>query len=384
MAVHQLTNSDLGYFSGTLAAQINGSGFFIGVIMLFALGAIWFSSVKKLFSTAAALVLVIGITATTPAFAFYETRDNPEFVEVRPNETAFLIPLVGANQNTQGQFGSREYLNSNKVAAKRIQIPHVLIRNNMLTSDYYVPAARLIVVDRTPYAREWVSSNTRGTSTADQGFRFESKDSIGIRTGLVISSFIREEDTATFLYWFGVNSVPGDDTDPKLIYASVSRGKSLAEIMDTVVRREAQAILAREYGNLNLVQAIAAKSQIMDRLREGLITMFREKGITIGTVGYAESLTFDNAAIQVAIDNAVIAERQAEAARILAPQLAVLERQANIALLASIPATLQRWNGQLPNLPSVISVPSESLGAVAMLSGMIPTQPNRPAVPAAR
>ena len=42
------------------------------------------------------------------------------YVEIQPNETAFLIPLEEGTQDNQMKFESAEYLETMKVAAKRV------------------------------------------------------------------------------------------------------------------------------------------------------------------------------------------------------------------------------------------------------------------------
>ena len=77
--------------------------------------------------------------------------DVPEFVEIGPNETAFVVPLTGANQDSQGQFDSADYLNERKVATKRIQIPHEWVQKGRMSNDgEWVPTMRVLRVDRQP------------------------------------------------------------------------------------------------------------------------------------------------------------------------------------------------------------------------------------------
>ena len=53
---------------------------------------------------------------------------------------------------------------------KRFIVPHVKLQGSGGFYDFYVPAGRLIIVDRTTYSREWVDATDRGTSKKKEGF----------------------------------------------------------------------------------------------------------------------------------------------------------------------------------------------------------------------
>ena len=63
-----------------------------------------------------AVFTVVGLTGCGP----YPTE---QAVEVKNNETAFVVPLEGDSKSKQAQFMSIEYLEKAKVATKRIVIP---------------------------------------------------------------------------------------------------------------------------------------------------------------------------------------------------------------------------------------------------------------------
>ena len=62
-----------------------------------------------------------------------------------------------------------------------------------------------------------------------------------------IAAMIREEDAAKYLYWFGTQTVAVNSQDPAQNFASVSYGKSLREVCDTVVRGYVQSALSNEF-----------------------------------------------------------------------------------------------------------------------------------------
>jgi hypothetical protein len=163
-------------------------------------------------SIVALLLAVSAPAAITPANAYWDKYNYTEAYYIQANQSAFWIPDTGANLSDQAHFGSIEYYAANKVAAKRIEIPHQKLVNSGSWSDYYVPAGRLFVVDRAPYYHAWTSKSTTGTSTANEGFPFESADSMNIETDVVASAFVSEEDAAKFFYWFGQK--PTAEYDP--------------------------------------------------------------------------------------------------------------------------------------------------------------------------
>jgi hypothetical protein len=130
-AVGQLDNSDAGFLYFTLINYLFGGGILPLISLLAILLAIWWKPLKNVYKEFLAVFLVIGLTAffPSPSQAYYDQIDRAEFYEIGANQSAFLIPMVGANKDSQKQFGSVEYLNSNKVPAKRVQIPHVKADN---------------------------------------------------------------------------------------------------------------------------------------------------------------------------------------------------------------------------------------------------------------
>ena len=63
---------------------------------------------------------------------------------------------------------------------KRFIVPHVKLQGSGGFYDFYVPAGRLIIVDRTTYSREWVDSAERGTSHKKEGFPCQTIEGLNI------------------------------------------------------------------------------------------------------------------------------------------------------------------------------------------------------------
>ena len=300
------------------------------------------------------LIFAFIFAVTSNALAYYDTRDNPEFVMIQANQSAFAIPVVGDTKNTQTSFGSKAFLDLNKVAAKRFQVPHTMINNpNWGTSNYYVPSVLLILVDRTPYMREWRDESDRGTSNKKEGFTFQSKEGINIGAGISIAAMVKEEDAANFLYWFGTK--PIQVTDVASQFTSVAYGKSLQEIMDTVVRGMVQSELSNAFMKRSFAEGNAQAADIMIEVRNNVTKHFAEKGITIDYIGYSGPLSYSDA-IQHSIDKVFTSQQEAASSAAMMVAVPYMKEQANINLINAEAVAVQRWNGVVPMPASVTTV----------------------------
>src|SRR5262249_44030103 len=224
----------------------------------------------------------------------------------------------------QTAFGSIEYLNANKIAAKRFQVPHGKLSGSSFWSDFYVPTGRLIIVDRTPFNREWVAPSNRGTSKKDESFPCQSAEGLDVTVGISISAFVTEENAAKFLYWFGVNPPPGDRSQPQVIFTSVFYGKSLAEVMDSVGRGKVQALVCGEVASRPLDKVNAEATKIMDTIQQKVFDYLASRGITLDYIGWADTFTFDGK-VQDAINRQFIAGKEKEIAAQLSSSTATIQ-----------------------------------------------------------
>lgn len=373
IAARQFQDSDWPAVETAMAASnLGNASWLVAVASLFALSIVWTWGRKGAGYAPVVAVALLAEGLPRPAQAYYDTKDYPEYREVMPNETAFLIPEIGENKSGQAAFMSEQYLAEKKVAMKRVQIPHTLIRNPGWTYDYYVPAARLMIVDRSPVSREWVSANDRGTSLRDQGIRFETAESVTLRTGIVISAFVKEEDAPKFVYWFGARQLKGDPNDPQVNFASVIYGKSLAEVIDENVHRTVQATMAKEFGRRSTDQAIHDKAEVIEAVEKEVKRVFEPMGITITTLGYAEGLTFDNPKIQESIDMTFMAIKNAQSAQAQMQTLPIQEKILDLKIREMDAQSRQtlagRWNGSaagvLPALPNWVVVPNDWMAQI--------------------
>lgn len=366
IAGRQFEDSDVSY-----VISVWGMNFFSGLgipflVLLAILAAIWWKYLKMgLTHLLAALLIVIVIsTSGIPIQAYYDKYDYTEAYFILPNESAFYIPDVGANKASQAKFGSEEYLRENKIAAKRFIIPHTKLENSGLLSNYYVPAGRLIIVDRTPYNREWVSSSERGTSEKNEAFPCQSKEGLNITVGVAIAASVFEDDAPKFLHRFGVNPPEGDRTKPEVIFTSVFHGKSLKEVMDTVIRNKVQALACSEFTIRTFDESNAQSALIMTAIKTHVDTYMKSVGITLDYVGWSDTFSFDHS-VQEAINRRYVASQDILIAQTLAPHTSTLQKLATAEATRTV---ANKWNGETPTSVSLWWLPA---GVNEFLSGLV-------------
>jgi len=181
LTVNQLENSNANYIASSATGTFfNGTPLGFGIIFIILL-LIWIKPIiamaKKAINgdapeanvatgtgtdtkgpgagTAMAVILALVFVATN-SFAYYDKADNPEYIEIGSNQSVFVIPMAGANKDSQGQFDSASFLNSKKVGTKRIEVKHTKMHFPGLTvTDMFIPTVKVIITDRIPYNREW-------------------------------------------------------------------------------------------------------------------------------------------------------------------------------------------------------------------------------------
>ncbi len=271
---------------------------------------------KKFTTLIAALLLLTGVGCIRP-------YDVPEFAEIQHHETGYLIPLEGATKEGQGKFSSSDALEANKVAIKRIQIPHRWVKTGRFgaASGHYIDTVRLVVVDRTPVTREWTADTDSGTSTTDQAIWLESADSIGFSLGFNATAFIDENDTSTFLYWYPTTSPDNSNVNVDKSIAG------LADVMDKEIRARVSMLGNYVASKYDLDDLRAKKQEILDVVRNGVpevkdtdgvitqerlqgtIEHFATRGITITNLGHFGGFEYEESEIQNAINETFVAQQ---------------------------------------------------------------------------
>ena len=297
---------------------------------------------KKIFALVFVLVMVCCLFT-----GCRKPYDVPELITIEASQTAFLIPLIGDTGN-QGVFESEELLLEAKVATKEIQIPHRWVQTGRKDwNGEWRPSAALIIVERKPVSRSWESGDSAATS-ANRAVFGETSDNIGIYVGMNCTAMIEEKDAAKFLYRY--NNTP------------------LETVIDTDIKKLVEDRFNVETAKYTSTELGAVKGTIMEAVKNYVVDYFKNYGITITVLGLKEGISFENPAIQAAIDEkfaseqklviqqneneANIAKAEAEAkAKIM---LAEAEAKANQLLADSLTPEIlaqmyyEKWDGKLP------------------------------------
>jgi hypothetical protein len=213
---------------------------------------------------------------------------------VKPNETAFAIPLEGDTVGGQMKFESVSYLNSKKVQNKQIEIP---VRDRSIgrwPGEFeWIATMRVIRVDRSLVTREWNTSGKDATQK-NAAIAVESKESINFHVGINITALITEEDASTYLYWHNT--------------------KTLAEVIDTNIKGFVQGVLAREFGALTLEESKVQKNRVFAQADTETKEHFKKYGITVLNIGNAGGLEYDDQSIQASINRTQTAQMDVQVA----------------------------------------------------------------------
>lgn len=225
------------------------------------------------------------VTVLATGVGCLKPYDKPEFVEIETSETGYLIPLEGETEKQQ-KFDSEEMLDKQKIATKRVQIPHKWVQTGRLpNSGEWIGTMRLVKVDRKPITREWTADSNSGTNQKDQAIWVESADSVGFSIGFSCTSMIQEGDTSKFLYQY--------------------TSKDLASVMDTEIRAKIQESAADKCAEYPLDDLRSKKKELIEYVRTETIPFFEKKGITISAIGMFGGFTYENKLVQDAIDKTV-------------------------------------------------------------------------------
>ena len=308
---------------------------------------------KKIFLAVVALVMMLSLSSCVRPY------DKPEFRNIEPSQTAFLVSLI--NTNEQASFESEEMLNQAKVATKEVQIPHRWVQTGRWHwYGEWKPSATLIVVERKPVSRSWESGAT--TEASVRAIFGETSDAIGVYVGMNCTAMIEEADAAKFLYRY--NNTPLD------------------VVIDNDIKKMTEGEFNNIVGKYKSTELHDHKDEIIKHIKDTVIPYFKEYGITITVLGFKEGISFENPEIQDALDakfaseqdlviqqnknEAALAKAEADAQAIIIA--AEAQAKANELLSKSITDAIleqmyyEKWDGKLPSVygaeSSLIQVPN--------------------------
>ncbi|GAB6098616.1 hypothetical protein JCM16358_04950 [Halanaerocella petrolearia] len=205
--------------------------------------------------------------------------------------------MVGNNKKTQKEFMSEEYLKEKKVPTKQIEVPQRWLQTGRFENQgQWIPSAKLILVDRSPVTRKWTQNPSTGTSSKNEGIIAESSESISFMVGINASAQIDEKNAAKFLYRYN--------------------NKPLSEIMDTEIRAMVESVFISTAGKMKMSKIIKNKAQIIETVRNEVISYFKKRGITITVLGLKGDIEYLDSQIQETINKKFKEQRKLEAQKI--------------------------------------------------------------------
>lgn len=377
VAGRQFENSSTDYVVSMVSMGIFSHLGVPTLVLIVAVIAIWWAPLKALLRTLfLAALLLLGVFTAQPASAYYDKTDYAEAYVILPNETAFWLPEVANGKDNQAQYDSEDLYKANRVPLKRFVVPHTHLQGSGSFFDFYVPAGRLMIVDRTPYSREWVDAPERGTSARREGFPCQTKEGLDFGAGVSIGASVLERSAATYLYRFGVVAPVGERTDPKVIFTSVFYSRKLSDVMDDVGRKKVQTLVCGQIFSRTFNKANAEGVEMMTAIQKEATEYFASVGITLDFIGWADTFTF-NKDVQAAVNRKYIAEVDQANAVLLAPYADTIQK---LAAADALRAFGVRADGKLPT--TIVGLPAGVNGLLGALFGLAAPAAAAPPPPA--
>ncbi|MFA5994120.1 MAG: SPFH domain-containing protein [Parcubacteria group bacterium] len=236
---------------------------------------------------------------------------------------------------------TEEFYAKNRIPAKAFKIPHVKIDGSTGVGqfDYYGPAGRMYVVDRSAFNRRWTASSGTGTSPKDQSIHAQTKEGLNVTVETTISAKVLDKNAPKYLFWWGTD-LQGNSADPKVIFASIIYARPLASVMDEVVLGEAHRLLFDKIAALSVDEVNTNAKKIMSETFAELKTFCAEGGIDLVSFGSAGTFTFDKD-VQQALNDRYTAQ-------VIAPYIGVLKEKAYIDAMNGwdhkLPTSLTMWS----------------------------------------
>lgn len=333
----------------------SGIGGWLSIAVAVLLCMIWGSLVGRAIKAWAIVPALVVVAMSAPAHAFWNTTNTTEAYGVLPNHTAFWVPGIGDTKANQATMESESFFRENKVPGKFFVIPHTKLNGSAyLGWDYYIPAGRLIVVDRAPFFHEWTKRGRGTDATSDQSFPCHSKDNIEVSAEMSLAASVTEDNAAKFLFFFGVNAPDGNPSDPAVIFTSVYQGKSLAQVMGGWGRGEIQSRVCRHINEHTIEDLALNGNLVLDTIQKEARDFFAGFGITIEYVGWAGGFSYPQE-VSAAINTRFAAEH-------IAPVIAILQAKALIDATSG-------WDKHLPNSLTIVGGGVENAGILGTIIG---------------
>ena len=268
----------------------------------------------KKFSFAVALLFAMMVMFT----GCIRPYDKPEYVEVGPNETAFVIPMfTDDNVKTEDQVHLNEnveFYQKNMVSSKLIQIPHKWIKTGRTArSGYYKGTVRVITVDLTPRSGNWLPNDKNA-------IKVETAASQGITIPMSYTIRIKPEDAALYLSYY--------------------KAVDFQSVIDTQINRFFAQEAGKSFHNVEYKDVAKQRDIILSDAVEKTKVHFKAQGITIDQLAIVDGLVYDDKSLQTNIDE----QAKIQAQIVLEEQKAILisKQKANKIAEANIEADVAR------------------------------------------
>jgi hypothetical protein len=188
------------------------------------------------------------------------------------------------------------------VMSKKIQIPtrwHETGR--MPWSGDWVDTVKVIKVNRAPVNGNW---------TGGSAITVESQDSIDFSVAFNCTAEIYDTDASLYLYRYPA--------------------KDLTSVVNTEVRNMVQQTVSAVSARYPMDILRSKKTEISEEVRATVIPHFKERGITISTLGMSSGFNYQNAKIQASLDAIVVVQqlKEEEAAKLAAMGDQIKRREA--------------------------------------------------------
>lgn len=231
---------------------------------------------KKLFTS----ILVIALVAISFTGCI-RPYDKPEYVEVGPNETAFVIPMFtddSVKTEDQVQLNSEDatYYQKLMVNSKLIQIPHKWIQTGRFVRDgYYKGTVRVVTVDLTPRSGTWLQNDKNAV-------KVETAASQGITIPMSYTMRIKANDAAKYLSYY--------------------KAAEFQSVIDVQINRYFTAEAAKYFHEVEYKDIASQRDEIISKAVNATKEHFAEQGITIDQLAIVDGLVYDDASLQKNID----------------------------------------------------------------------------------
>lgn len=207
--------------------------------------------------------------------------DKPEYVEIGPNETAFVIPMfTDENVKTEDQVHLNEgveFYQKNMVSSKLIQIPHKWIKTGRFAnSGYYKETVRVITVDLTPHSGNWLQNDSNA-------IKVETAASQGITIPMSYTIRIKPEDAALYLSYY--------------------KAVDFQSVIDVQINRFFAQEAGKAFHTVEYKDVSKQRDIILQEAVEKTKAHFATQGITVDQLAIVDGLVYDDASLQTNIDD---------------------------------------------------------------------------------